>query len=95
MTRESKPIRNAPTKSGFYWALWLTPAPKTHEGDQLSFPAPYWEVVEVWKNFIGEPTEANKHEQFGVSVTGVRETQWLANFKWGPGIQRPDLARYR
>jgi hypothetical protein len=73
-----------PAKPGFYWALWLTAAQGTHEGDQLT-PASDWEVVEVWENFHGEPCEADQAEKFGVSVPGVREAQWLDNFKWGAG----------
>jgi hypothetical protein len=73
-----------PTKPGFYWALWLTHAKGTHEGEELT-PAHDWEVVEVWENFSGEPCEADHAEKFGVSVPGVRESQWLENFKWGKG----------
>ena len=76
-----------PTKPGFYWALWLTAAAGTHEGEELT-PASEWEVVEVWENFLGEPCEADFAfgcEKFGVSVPGVRETQYLANFEWGNG----------
>lgn len=74
-----------PTKPGFYWALWLTAAQGTHEGDQLT-PANDWEVVEVWVNQHGEPCEADDpSEKFGVSVPGVRESQWIDNFKWGKG----------
>lgn len=83
-------IRNAPTKPGFYWALWTTASSKTHEGSELT-PAPDWDVVEVWQNHIGPENS----ESLAVSVPGVRETQWLNNFVWGPGVQRPDLARYR
>jgi hypothetical protein len=78
---------NQPTKPGFYWALWLTAAPGTHEGDELT-PASDWEVVEVWENVLGDPCEADASfgvQKFGVSVPGVRETQWLENFKWGEG----------
>lgn len=73
-----------PTKPGFYWALWLKAAPGTHEGDALT-PQEDWEVVEVWDNFLGDACEADACEKFGVSVPGVRETQWLDNFKWGFG----------
>lgn len=73
-----------PKQPGFYWALWLTPAPDTHEGKDLA-PAPNWGVVEVWENFLGDPCEADADEKFGVSVPGVRETQWLRNFLWGDG----------
>lgn len=90
MTRESKPVRNAPKEPGFYWALWMTASRKTHEGDELT-PAAEWDVVEVWQNHVGPEDD----ETFGVSVPGVREAQWLENFIWGPGVQRPDLARYR
>jgi hypothetical protein len=79
--------KKAPTKPGFYWALWLTAAPGTHEGSELT-PARKWEVVEVWENHIGTECEADKDhgiEKFGVAVPGVRETQWLENFKWDVG----------
>lgn len=72
-----------PTKPGFYWARWMTAARGTHEGDEL-VPASEWEVVEVWENYIGDPCEADAAEKFGVSVPGVRETQWLENFIWIP-----------
>lgn len=74
-----------PKKPGFYWALWNTPAKGTHEAEEMAFPALDWEVVEVWENHIGDPCEADADfgvEKFGVSVTGVRETQWLKNFIW-------------
>lgn len=90
LKNKSSTVKNAPTKPGFYWALWMKASPKTHEGDQLT-PAPDWEVVEVLLNHIGPEDD----ESLGVMVTGVREMQWLENFKWGPGVQRPDLARYR
>ncbi len=61
-----------PNQPGFYWALWISPADGTHEAHQLGFPAPNWEVVEVWDNFIGEPCEADQCEKFGVGVCGVR-----------------------
>ncbi len=76
---------NYPCEPGFYWALWLTAAEGTHEGDQLT-PAPNWEVVQVWENFSGDPCEADRAEKFGVSVPGVREAQWLHNFKWGHAV---------
>lgn len=78
-----------PTKPGFHWALWLTAAEGTHEGDQLT-PANDWEVVEVWENFVGDPCEADGTEKFGVSVPGVRESQWLRNFKWGAEVKFPE-----
>lgn len=83
--------KNEPTKAGFYWALWLTAAQGTHEGDQLT-PSNDFEVVKVWENFRGEPCEADVSEKFGVSVPGVRESQWLENFKWGP-IVSADLRK--
>jgi hypothetical protein len=81
-----------PTKPGFYWALWTSPARDTHEGGDLVFPSPVWDVVEVWENYIGVPCEADAAfgcEKFGVSVPGVRETQWLDNFQWGPRVVKP------
>lgn len=76
-----------PERPGFYWALWLKAADGTYEGDQLT-PASDWEVVEVWENFFGEPCEADRAEKLGVSVPGVRETQWLDNFKWGNRVDK-------
>lgn len=76
---------NKPTKPGFYWALWISPAPGTFEADDLVFPAPTWEVVEVWVNYLGDDEDDEDTPKYGVSVTGVRETQWLENFKWGAG----------
>jgi len=72
-----------PKQAGFYWALWIKKARGTHEENEgLSGQ---WEIVEVWENFTGEPCEADADEKFGVSVVGVRETQWLNNFVWGFG----------
>lgn len=62
----------------------MTHTEGTHEGHELT-PALDWEVVEVWENHISNPCEADKDfgvEKFGVSVTGVRESQWLDNFIW-------------
>ena len=84
MTTQEKSVRWTPTKPGFYWARWMTAATGTHEGEEL-VPALNWEVVEVWVNHIGTECEADKElgiEKFGVSVPGVRETQWLENFIW-------------
>ena len=85
MTPQNPPSRE-PMKPGFYWALWLTPADGTHEGDDLT-PSNDWEVVEVWENYLGDPCEADASEKFGVSVPGVRESQWLKNFKWGKAVE--------
>lgn len=73
-----------PTEPGFYWALWLTAAHGTHEGDQLTLPQSM-EVVEVFRNQL-YPAQVDD-EEFGVAVTGVRETQWLHNFRWGPKVE--------
>lgn len=77
-------VKSTPTKPGFYWALWLRASKSTHEGEQLT-PASDWEIVEVWENFAGDPCEEDLAEKFGVSVPGVRETQWVQDFKWGHG----------
>jgi hypothetical protein len=77
-----------PTRPGFYWALWTSPAAGTHDAAELIFPAPSWEVVEVWANHIGTECEADKFygaPKFGVAVPGVRESQWLDNFRWDVG----------
>lgn len=81
---KDKSLAKMPTKPGFYWARWLTAAAGTHEGAELT-PASSWGVVEVWENFLGDPCEADRCEKFGVSVPGVRETQWPENFQWGDG----------
>ena len=75
-----------PDRPGFYWAIWTSPAKKTYEAEHIAFPVPHWDVVEVWENFLGEPCEADQAEKFAVSVPGVRETQWLHNFKWGDQV---------
>jgi len=77
-------VKKQPTKPGYYWAMWRKASPCTHEGDQLT-PSDKWEVVEVWENYIGESCEADADEKFGVSVPGVRESQWLSNFIWADG----------
>lgn len=78
-------LKPCPTKPGYYWALWITASPDTHEGSELT-PSTNWEVVEVWENVV-DPCEADYEagDVFGVSVPGVRETQWLENFQWGEG----------
>ena len=76
-----------PNKAGFYWARWISPAEGTHEANDITFPTD-WEVVEVWQNFIGDPCEADASEKFGVSVPGVRESQWLENFEWGGLVEQ-------
>ena len=80
-----------PTKPGFYWAKWKIATPETHEGKELT-PCNSWNVVEVWANTLDaaigrEPQcEADAEiEPFGVSVPGVRETQWPDQFFWGEG----------
>jgi hypothetical protein len=73
-----------PTKAGFYWARWVKAAQSTHEGDQLT-PSRNWEVVEVWENFLGDATEVDQSEKWGVSVPGVRESQWVDCFQWDIG----------
>lgn len=85
--REDEPVAShniVPTQPGFYWALWTSPAPGTHEAAEITFPVAKWEIVEVWINRV-DPCEADKGEEFGVSVTGVRESQWLHNFRWDVG----------
>ena len=85
MTITSETISNIPTEEGYYWAKWLTAAEGTHEGQQLT-PSQHWEIVQVWRNII-DPCEADGNDEiFGVSVPGVRESQWLDNFKWGKFI---------
>lgn len=74
-----------PTRPGFYWALWMSCAPSTHEAHEMTLPQ-NWEIVEVWENFLGEPCEADRTEKFAVHVPGVREAQWLENFKWGERV---------
>lgn len=82
-----------PSAPGFYWARWMKASPGMHEGEELA-PALEWEIVEVWENHIGTECEADKEhgiEKFGVSVCGVRETQWLKDFIWlkSEPIQQP------
>ena len=89
VTREQAEAAAKPTKPGFYWAMWLTHEPDTHEGDELT-PATNWEVVQVWENHIGTECEADKEmgiEKYRVSVPGVRESQTLDNFKWGMAVE--------
>lgn len=80
-----KPSGKVPTEPGWYWALWLTAAKGTHEGEELT-PAPDWEIVEVWQNQLIRCEADGEGEEFGVAVPGVRETQWLENFKWGERV---------
>lgn len=76
-----------PNKEGHYWAKWKIPSPGTHEGEHLT-PSDRWEIVQVWENYVGEPRE--DVSKFGVSVPGVRETQWPDQFYWGPMVAVPD-----
>lgn len=73
-----------PTKPGYYWAKWTAAADGTHEGDELT-EYPTWCIVEVWYNSL-PPHDADDDEAFGVSVPGVRESQWLDCFLWGDFI---------
>ena len=71
-----------PTQPGWYWAKWKIASPGTHEGEHLA-PSDKWEVVEVWSNTLDPQAD----EPLGVSVSGVRETQWPDQFYWGPKVQ--------
>lgn len=82
-----------PTKEGFYWALWTSPALGTHEADDNTWPWSCWQVVEVYENFIGTPCEADKAEKFLVFVGGVRESQYLDNFQWGELVAMPEAIK--
>lgn len=80
-----------PTKPGFYWAQWVKAEPDTFEGNELTLPEG-WAVVEVWENHIGTPCEADEEhgiEKYLVFVGGVRESQPLRNFQWGPEVKKP------
>lgn len=77
------PAALVPTEPGYYWAKWISAAPDTREGNELT-PALSWGVVEVWQNYF--PPDEGDGEYFGVSVTGVETTQWLENFEWGPRV---------
>lgn len=72
-----------PTRPGYYWAKWKIASPGTLEGDELT-PSNTWEVVQVWQNSV----DPNSDEPLGVSVPGVRETQWPDQFFWG--LRIPD-----
>lgn len=78
---DAHPQPKWPTTPGFYWAKWRLATDETHEGDLLT-PSTKWEVVEVWDN-NGAPGTL---EELGVSVPGVRETQWRDQFYWGPEV---------
>ncbi len=78
-------VGKLPTEPGYYWAMWLTAAEGTHERNKMTFPESVWQIVEVWENFLVPTCEADEDEKWGVSVPGVRESQWLENFKWGTG----------
>lgn len=71
-----------PTKPGYYWAKWRIPADGTHEGELLC-PSDEWGIVEVWANTIYWDRYPTADEAFGVSIPGVRETQWADCFVWG------------
>ncbi len=79
--RTMPPTLEVPKKPGWYWAKWKIPSPGTHEGEELT-PSDFWEIAEVWANTV----DPNSEEPLGVSVTGVRETQWPDQFYWGPNI---------
>lgn len=70
-----------PNKPGYYWAKWKIATDETHEGKELT-PSNSWEVVHVWAN-CANPQDCD--EPYGVSVPGVRETQWPDQFFWGQG----------
>jgi hypothetical protein len=74
------PSGAAPIGEGYYWARWISAAPGTREGDELT-PSNQWSIVEVWQNYL--PPDEGDGEFLAVSVTGVETTQWLENFEWG------------
>jgi hypothetical protein len=70
-----------PTKPGFYWAKWRIAEDDTPAELAATLPCDTWGVVEVFENYIGEKHD---NEKFRVAVPGVRESQLLENFIWGP-----------
>ena len=46
---------------------------------------PFTDVADVM-SITSPECEADQSEKFGVSVPGVRESQWLENFKWGKPV---------
>lgn len=74
-----------PTKPGFYWGKWRIADDGTHEADLVNMMVHDWEVVHVFENCLDEGSD----ERFRVEVPGVRESQALENFFWGPGPIEP------
>lgn len=81
-----------PTAAGFYWAKWQI----ADQGDTKIFeyetylPRNMWRVVEVFENSgSSDPAEKLDPDRLRVFVSGVRDTQSLENFFWGPGPLPP------
>jgi hypothetical protein len=52
-----------PSKPGFYWAKWISPAQDTHEKEEYNFAYSDWEVVHVWENERGLREFADWYEK--------------------------------
>lgn len=61
-----------PTKTGFYWARWMTAESGTPEGE-VTCPDVEWEIVHVF--------EAD--DELRAMIPGVSSCQSIANFEWG------------
>lgn len=78
-------MAGAPTRPGFYWGRWHTPAPGTVDIDDIC-GGTIWEVHEVWcADLYGRSLR--------VSVPGDDASQPLDAFEWGEEVPRPAYAR--
>ncbi len=75
---------NTPTREGFFWGRWHTPAPGTTGGDDAT-PGTIWEVHSVW--FVDHSMPLL------VFVPGFEKPQPMDAFEWGEEVPRPSYAR--
>lgn len=78
---------DTPTKPGFYWGRWHTPAPGTADDGEMC-DGMEWGVHFVWGGF-------SLDEYYRVFVPGVAASQPLDAFEWGEEVPRPAYAEDR
>lgn len=78
-----------PTHEGHWWAKL-----RLHDNPDLN--SVNWEVVQVFENMLGEPCEADLAagaHKWLASVPGIKESQPLDAFVWGPPVHLPEELR--
>ena len=80
--RERQAQSGRPTKPGFYWGRWHTPAPGTADDGEMCSGAE-WEVHSVFHDGFGGPDD-----ELLAFVPGVEKSQPLDAFEWGAEVVR-------